>query len=82
MEGNSVLLPGDAPKEGEVYRHYKGDSYKVMMLALHSNDDEWMVVYAPLYENPDAPLFTRPLRQWHEKVLWEGKERERFSLVV
>lgn len=81
MKGNVVPLPADAPKEGETYRHYKGDSYQVNALALHSNDDEWMVVYEPLYENPDAPLFTRPLREWHERVEWEGKAVERFTKI-
>ena len=81
MKGNVVPLPSDAPKEGETYRHYKGDSYQVNALALHSNDDEWMVVYEPLYENPDAPLFTRPLREWHERVEWKGKAAQRFTKI-
>ncbi len=81
MKGNVVSLPERAPKEGEVYQHYKGDQYRVKLLALHSNDDEWMVVYEPLYENPDAPFFTRPLREWFEEVEWEGKTVERFASV-
>lgn len=48
-------------------------------LALHSNDDEWMVVYEPLYENPDAAFFTRPLREWNEEVEWQGERRVRFT---
>lgn len=81
MRGNAIPLPENAPKEGEVYKHYKGDSYRVKALALHSNDDEWMVVYEPLYENSDAPLFTRPLREWNEDVLWNGQKVKRFMLV-
>ena len=80
MKGTIVPLPGDAPKIGETYRHYKGDLYRIKLLALHSNDDEWMVVYEPLYENPDAPYFARPLREWHERVEREGKKEERFTL--
>lgn len=82
MKGNVVPLPADAPKVGEVYQHYKGDQYRVKLLALHSNDDEWMVVYEPLYENPDAPLFTRPLHEWRESVEWEGVMVERFMKVL
>ena len=81
MKGNIVPLPADAPKKGEVYQHYKGDKYKVFELALHSNDETWMVVYEPMYECPDAHLFTRPLREWGEEVEWEGKRVERFVLV-
>ncbi len=79
MKGNVVPLPVGAPVAGETYRHYKGDLYEVVLLALHSNDEEWMVVYKPLYESPDAPFFTRPLRQWREVVEWEGQSVERFS---
>lgn len=81
MKGNVVPLPGDSPKEGETYHHYKGDQYRVKLLALHSNDEEWMVVYEPLYEAPDAPYFTRPLREWREPVEWEGKTLERFTKI-
>ena len=81
MKGNIVPLPNTAPKIGEVYRHYKGDLYEVVERALHSNDDEWMIVYKPLYENPDAHLFTRPLREWDEVVEWKGKNVVRFVQV-
>ena len=72
-------LPQDAPEKGGVYRHYKGDLYRVVLLAEHSNDEEWMVVYEPMYENPDAPYFTRPLREWRQKVEWQGKISQRFT---
>jgi len=78
MKGNVIPLPESAPKIGETYRHYKGDNYRVTALALHSNDEEWMVVYEPLYDCPDANLFTRPLREWGEEVEWEGEKRVRF----
>lgn len=70
MKGNIVPQPANAPKIGETYKHYKGDLYEVVALALHSNDEEWMVVYKPLYDCPDADLFTRPLREWREEVEW------------
>ena len=79
MKGIKVSLPKDVPKVGEVFRHYKGDYYKVFGYALHSNDGEWMIVYEPQYENPDAPFFTRPLREWDEVVEWNGEKIERFK---
>ena len=81
MKGTAIPLPYDAPKIGDVYKHYKGDSYEVTGLVLHSNDQEWMVVYKPLYETPDAPLFTRPLREWSEVVVWGGESVSRFTYV-
>lgn len=73
------LLPSDTPKPGETYRHYKGDLYKVVLIALHSNDEEWMVVYQPMSEHPDAPFFTRPLRDWSETVERNGALTARFT---
>lgn len=82
MKGHTVPLPEDAPKEGETYRHYKeGDLYKVTLLALHSSNPEWVVVYEPLYEHPAAPFFARPLREWREEVEWAEKKMIRFTLV-
>ena len=81
MKGTIIPLPENAPKIGEVYQHYKGDFYEIVSLALHSNDDEWMAVYKPLYENPDANLFTRPFREWNEEIEWEGKMIVRFTKV-
>ena len=83
MKGNIVPLPKDAPNVGETYKHYKGDSYEVVALALHSNDENWMVVYKPLYDCPDADLFTRPLREWREEVEYmseSGQKMPRFLL--
>ena len=70
MKGTIIPPPSTAPKVGEQHKHYKGDFYEVVALALHSNDEEWMVVYKPLYDCPDADLFTRPLREWAEEVVW------------
>ncbi len=84
MKGNIIPLPDNAPKIGEVYQHYKGDRYQIVERALHSNDEEWMVVYKPLYENPDANLFTRPMREWNDSVEWPigSKEKhKRFTRV-
>jgi hypothetical protein len=78
-KGTIPNLPEDFPKKGEVYKHYKGDKYEVVGLAIHSNDDIWMVVYKPLYEFPDAEMFTRPLSEWSEEVSWEDETRKRFS---
>ena len=80
-KGYTPTQPENPPKKGEVYKHYKGDSYEIIGMAIHSNEDVWMVVYKPLYENADAELFTRPLTDWRNIVEWDGKEVERFSLV-
>lgn len=80
-KGTLPVLPEQHPKKGEVYKHYKGDRYEVVGLAIHSNDDIWMVVYSLMYDFPDAEFFTRPLSEWYDDVEWEGEVRQRFELV-
>lgn len=75
-------MPPGAPKPGEQYHHKEGDLYRVVLLVEHSNDDEWMVVYEPMYENPNAPFFTRSLREWSAVVVWEGKETKRYLIKL
>ena len=84
MKGEKIDLPENYPKAGEVYRHFKGDYYKVRMLALHSDDETWMVVYEPMYENPDAPFFTRPVDEWYDLCDWEDTHEkfQRFTLIA
>ena len=72
------ILPEDAPRVGEVYRHYKGNLYKVIDFALHSTD-EWVVVYQGLYKDTAAKLFTRPVSEWFEIVEWQGNRVPRFK---
>ena len=78
-KGVAMMVPNDAPKAGEVYRHYKGDNYKVVGMALRSTDDSWDVVYEPLYNGAVFKLFSRPLSEWQEMVEWQGQKVQRFS---
>jgi hypothetical protein len=79
--GDKVVVPGDAPKAGEVYRHYKGDLYEVVFLAEHNDPDELCVVYKASYHNPDFPYFTRLLKSWNEKVMYNNVEVKRFTKI-
>lgn len=49
-----------------IYKHFKGNLYQVYELARHSETDEVLVVYRPLYG--DKALWVRPLVQFLEKV--------------
>jgi len=73
-------LPPNAPTAGGVYRHYKGDSYRVVGLALHS-DDTWNVVYEALYDGAVSKLFSRPVSEWRQMVEWEGRQVRRFVKI-
>lgn len=58
------------PKRGEVYHHFKDAEkrYEIVDIAFHTETEEDMVVYKPLYENPFAPLFVRPVAMFMEEV--------------
>ncbi len=63
-----------------IYRHYKGKDYEVIGLARHSETEEWVVVYRPLYG--DFGLWVRPYEMFVEKVtLGSGETVSRFEPV-
>ena len=61
------------------YRHYKGNEYEVLGVARHSETDERVVVYRPLYD--DAGLWVRPLAMFLETVTVDGKPVPRFAYL-
>ncbi len=61
------------------YRHYKGKDYEVIGIARHSETNERLVVYRPLYN--DSGLWVRPLAMFTESVLVDGKSVPRFAYV-
>jgi hypothetical protein len=70
--------PEGTPAAGELYKHYKGDTYRVVGIALHS-DETWNVVYEPMYAGAAAKYFTRPAAEWRQMVEWQGAQFERFT---
>ncbi len=66
-------------KIGEKYRHYKGNEYRVLAIARHSETDEKLVVYQALYG--DGQVWARPLTMWSETVSVGGRQVPRFQLI-
>ena len=60
---------------GGTYRHFKGNMYKVVGIAKHSETLEEMIVYEALYNNS---LWVRPISMWNEVV--DDKGTLRFTL--
>ena len=61
------------------YRHYKGNLYQVEGLVTHSETEEKLVLYRPLYG--EQSLWVRPLTMFIEKVEVEGVKQARFAFV-
>ena len=53
------------PKPG-LYRHFKGNLYRLLYVAKHSETLEEMVVYQALYD--DRGICVRPAAMWSETV--------------
>ena len=63
---------------GGVYRHFKGNRYKVLEVVRHSETGLPMVLYQPLYG--DGGFWVRPLEMFTEEVEVNGAKVKRFEL--
>jgi hypothetical protein len=68
----SSLKPGK-------YRHFKGNEYEVIGIARHSETDEKLVVYRPLYG--DMALWVRPLALFQGVKELNGEMVPRFEYL-
>ncbi len=62
------------------YRHYKNKDYTVVWEATHTETDEELVIYKPLYKMewyPEEHLWVRPKKMflWYEDYKWERVKR-------
>ncbi len=60
---------------GKIYKHYKGNIYKIIALGKHSETEEDMVVYQSV-KNGD--IWIRPKKMWNEKI---DSNTLRFTLL-
>jgi len=66
------------PKPG-IYRHFKGNEYKVIGVAKHSEIEEELVVYRALYG--EKALWVRPIKMFLGDVERDGYKGPRFAWV-
>ena len=61
------------------YRHFKGNEYRVLGIAKHSETMEEMVIYQALYD--EQGLWVRPASMWNEEVEHQGVKVKRFTYI-
>lgn len=67
-----------------LYKHYKGNLYKILGFGFDSNTLQEVVIYQGQYiskEFGDNPTWVRPLKEFKETVNIDGKEVHRFEFV-
>lgn len=62
-----------------LYKHFKGNHYRVSYIARHSESLEDMVVYKALYG--DMGVWVRPLTMWNDIVEFLGEKVKRFEYI-
>lgn len=81
------LLHSPSPRHeieaGALYKHYKGNVYKIIQIARFSEDPETlMVIYQGLYNCQtygENPVWCRPLSMFIENITVNGTLQPRFS---
>jgi len=66
------------PRPGR-YRHYKGNEYRVLGVAQHSETGERLVVYQALYG--ERGWWVRPLAMWSESIEVADQTLPRFTFI-
>lgn len=61
------------------YRHFKGNEYRVLFTAKHSETLEEMVVYQAFYG--EGGIWVWPVSMWNETVERDGKTYRRFTYI-
>ena len=61
------------------YRHFKGNEYRLLYVARHSETREPMVVYQALYG--EQGIWVRPAAMWSEHVERDGYQGPRCVYI-
>ncbi len=65
-------------KVGQIWRHYKGKHYKLLVFCKHSETGEELVVYQ---RQEDGNTYARPISLFFTTEEWEGQTVPRFTFV-
>ena len=69
-------------KTQELYKHYKGSTYRVLIIAKHHETDQELVIYHNVKADKAADFWVRPRNEFEEQVEIDGELLDRFKRVV
>ena len=73
----------ELPRPGQVYRHFKGNIYRIITIADHSETGERLVIYKR--DETEERAYARPLDMFmseiDKKKYPDAKEKYRFTLI-
>ena len=66
-----------------IFKHYKGNHYRVLHIAQHTETKEKLVIYEQLYEStyPYGYIWCRPYDMFNEKITYNNKIVNRFEKI-
>ena len=67
-----------------IFKHYKGQYYRVLCGAVHTETNEEMIVYQQLYKTinyPEGFIWTRPTSMFYSNIVIDNITIKRFTLV-
>lgn len=67
----------------KIVRHYKGNYYRILHTAKHTETKEKLVIYEQLYENkyPKGYVWCRPFEMFYEQIMYNDNLVYRFEDV-
>jgi hypothetical protein len=70
-------------KPGQIYKHFKGDTYRIIAVAKDHATLEWVVVYERLTDiaHSDWRVWSRAVKEFNEEIDKPEYKGPRFVLV-
>ena len=69
--------PASMVKPG-IYKHYKGNLYRVINVCKHTETEEELVHYQSIN---DGLYWVRPVEMFKEQVMYDGQLVDRFTFI-
>jgi len=64
-----------------IYQHFKGKYYLVLGVGFHTETEEKLVIYIPLYAQKGPRIAARPVEMFFEEVEVDGIKKARFKYI-